>query len=137
MKWEMMSHTSEAKFRAYGTTDEERFANAALAMFDIMFEVDKVQPKVMKKVLVKGRDLKSLLHNWLEELLLFLDSELFILQSVKKIKLSKLKEVYAVDATILGETATDATPRRGAAVKAVTYDEMELTPEFVQVVVDV
>ena len=109
----------------------------SLDVLDIMFEVDKVQPKVMKKVLIKGRDLRSLLHNWLEELLLYLDSELFVLHSVKKIKISKLKEVYAVDATIMGETATDVTPRRGAAVKAVTYDEMELTPEFVQVVVDV
>ena len=137
MKWEMLSHTSEAKFRAYGATDEERFANAALAMFDIMFEVDKVAPKVMKKVLIKGRDLRSLLHNWLEELLLYLDAELFVLQSVKKIKINSIKEVYALEATVMGERATDATPRRGAAVKAVTYDEMELTPAFVQVVVDV
>ena len=137
MKYEMLSHTSEAKFRAYGQTQEERFSNAALAMFDIMFEIEKVQPKVRKKVLVKGTTPQSLLHNWLEELLLLLDAELFVLQRVEKMKITKLKEVWTLETTIFGETATDTTPRRGPEVKAVTYDEMELTDAYVQVVVDV
>jgi SHS2 domain-containing protein len=137
MKYEMLSHTSEAKFRAYGQTQEERFTNAALAMTDIMFDVEKLQPKVRKKIIVKGTSPQSLLRNWLDELLLLLDSELFVLQSVQKMKVSRLKEVWSLETTVFGETATDSSPRRGPEVKAVTYDEMELTDQYVQVVVDV
>ena len=137
MKYEMLSHTSEAKFRAYGAKPEEQFANAALAMSDIMFEIDKLQTKVRKIVVVKGTTPQSLLHNWLEDLLLLLDSELFALHDVRKIKITQLKEVWTLEATIFGETCSDKTARRGPEVKAVTYDEMEITNDFVQVVVDV
>lgn len=137
MNYEMLSHTSEAKYRAFGQTQEERFANAALAMFDIMFEVETLENKVMKKVVVKGRDARSLLHNWLEELLLLLDAELFVLHDVQKAKVSHLKDVWTFEAVCFGIIADANTPRRGAEVKAVTYAEMEVTDEYVQVVVDV
>lgn len=137
MKYEMLSHTSEAKFRAYGATIEERFSNAALALSDIMFDIQRLQPKILKKVLVKGTTPQSLLRNWLDELLLLLDSEFFALKDVKKMKISQLKEVWTLEATLLGEICNDATPRRGPAVKGITYDEMEITDRHVQVVVDV
>lgn len=137
MAYEMLGHTSEAKFRAYGKTVEERFASAALAMFDIMFEVDKVRNKVMKKVMVKGKDARSLLHNWLEELLLLLDADLFVLHEVQKPKMTRLNDIWTFEAVCFGERASEATPRRGAEVKAVTYSEMEVTDDHVQVVVDV
>jgi len=136
MDYEYLPHTSEAKFRAYGDSQEKRFANAAKAMFDIMFEIDEAQPKIRKKLIIKGRDARSLLHNWLEELLLLLDSELFVLKDVTKIKINTVKDIWMLEAVILGQKADDL-PRRGPEVKAVTYDEMEVTDNHVQAVVDV
>ncbi len=35
-KYEFLYHIADAKFRAYGSTMEEAFENAALAMFNVM-----------------------------------------------------------------------------------------------------
>lgn len=135
--YEFLGHTSEAKLRAFGPTPEQRFVNAARGMTDLMFELDKVQPKARKQIVIKGRDMRSLLHNWLEEFVLLLDAELFVLCRVEKIKITKTKETLTLEAIIFGQKADDALPRRGAAVKAVTYDEMEVADDHVQVVFDV
>jgi SHS2 domain-containing protein len=137
MDFEMLSHTSEAKFRAYGKTVEERFINAGRAMTDIMFDAAKLSPVVRRHLVIKGRDGKTLLHNWLEELLFLLDTERFVLVKTEKPKITQIKEMWTLDITLYGQIANETSPRRGPEVKAVTYAEMEVTPEFVQVVVDV
>lgn len=137
MDFEMLSHTSEAKFRAYGKTQEERFVNAGRCLTDIMFDTATLELKVRKHEVIKGRDAKTLLHNWLEELLFLLDTEGFVLVKVEKPKVTQTKEMWTFDCVILGQKADEKTARRGPEVKAVTYAEMEVTPEFVQVVVDV
>ena len=34
-RFEVMEHTADAKFKAFGKNDEEKFTNAAVAMFNI------------------------------------------------------------------------------------------------------
>jgi SHS2 domain-containing protein len=137
MDFEMLPHTSEAKFRAYGKTLEERFVNAGRCLTDIMFDISGLQIKERKHEVIKGRDAKTLLHNWLEELLFLLDTERFVLVKVEKPKLTQTKEMWTFDCVILGQKADDMTKRRGPEVKAITYDEMEVAQDHVQVVVDV
>ena len=38
-----MTHTADAKFKAYGKTDDEKFENCALAMFGIIVNPDNVK----------------------------------------------------------------------------------------------
>jgi SHS2 domain-containing protein len=137
MKFEMLPHTSEAKFRAYGKTIEERFVNAGMAVMEIMFDTAKLEPKVRKQVVIKGRDQRTLLHNWLEELLFMLDTDLFVLVKVEKPKITQTNDMWTFQAIIFGQKADQATHRRGPEVKAITYDELEVTDDYVQVVVDV
>ena len=137
MKFEMLSHTSEAKFRAYGSTMEERFVNAGMAMTEIMFDTAALQPKIRKRIVIKGRDQKTLLHNWLEELLFMLDADLFVLVKVDKPRIAQTNDMWTFEAVVFGQKADESTPRRGPEVKAVTYDEREVTADYVQVVVDV
>ena len=88
-KFEFLQHTADAMFRAYGDSIEEKFSNAALAMFSIMIDTETVDAKTEKQVEAEGDDLKSLLYRWLEELLFLLDTEFFILNSVKHLKIEK------------------------------------------------
>ena len=132
-----LPHTADAKFRAFGKTLEERFANAALAMMSIMFEPGKIKPKVKKKIFVKGADIKALLYNWLEEFLFLRDSKFFILGSVKKIAIKKAKKGYALSATVAGDILDSKYEVVGPDVKAATYQEMEIADKYVQVVVDI
>lgn len=132
VKYKFLEHTADAKFQAYGKTLEEAFENAAFAMFSIMVDTKKIKPRLRKQIKISGKDEKSLLYNFLEELLFLLDSENFLLKEVKKIKIIKNK----LSAEIIGDGAENY--EIYGDVKAVTYNSMEISekPCFVQVVVD-
>lgn len=135
-KFAFFEHTADAKFQAYGKNMEEAFGNAAEAMFTVMLDPHKVKPSVEKKLSVSGADEKSLLYNFLEELLFFVDSESFFLNKVKNIAIRGNE----LSATVIGDTASDKYRTHGD-VKAVTYNEMEIRKDkdkvTVQVVVDI
>lgn len=123
-KFRFLKHTADAKIEAYGKTMEDAFKNAAFAAFSLMVDVDKVKPKLEKKIAVKGNDEKALLYNWLEELLFLLDSEGFLLSSVKEMKISG----SALNAVVSGDHVSEKYDTHGE-VKAATYNEMEIKKE--------
>lgn len=139
MKYEYLEHTADIKFKAYGKNLEEAFANAALALSNIMADVDDVKKKIKKTIEVKGGDLKSLLYNFLEEFLFLLDTQNFLLGKVNDIKIIKKNNKYKLTANATGDKAENYETKGD--VKAITYNEMEIKQEkdkaMVQVVVDV
>ena len=74
-KYKFFEHTADAKFQAYGKSVEEAFSNAALAMFSVITDTNKIKKKVKKGIEARGHDRKSLLYNYLEELLFLIDTE--------------------------------------------------------------
>lgn len=162
MKFKFLEHTADVKFQSFGKSLEEAFENSALAMFNAMYD-GKVNTKIRKKIKVEGKDMESLLYNFLEELLFLLDSENFVLSKIDKISIitnankvsehrlasriskddneskSKQKEEYKLEAEILGDKAENY--KFNLDVKAVTYNEMFVKKQgnkfICQVVVDV
>ncbi len=51
------------------------FEEAALAMYEIMVDVERVDPSMEREVELKSDDLSLLLHSWLSELLYITDVE--------------------------------------------------------------
>ena len=135
MKYEFLEHTADVKYRAYGKTLSSCFSNSAIAMFKAMYS-EKIENKIKKKIKVSGKDLERLLYNFLEELLILLDSENFF---VSKIKVQVDKKKLELTADVFGDDASKY--EIGLQVKAVTYNEMfvkKLKGEYVsQVVLDV
>lgn len=129
--FEYLKHTADCKFKAYGKTKEEMFSNAALALFNIMVDTNKVSATKIKEINVTGDDEYQLLYNFLEELLFLLDTESFLLHKVAEIKI----EGKVLHAKVYGDCGTKKYDVHGD-VKAVTYNEMEITKKYVQVVVD-
>jgi SHS2 domain-containing protein len=134
-KFDILPHTADGKFRAYGKTLEEKFSNALLAMFSFMFNIEKVKPEVKKEIKVKGKDESALLYNWLEEFLYLLDTDSFIPCKVEKMKITKTAKGFELSATVIGDKMDEKYESVGS-VKAVTYAQMEVTEKYVQVVVD-
>lgn len=135
MKYKFLPHTADIKFRAYGATLNNAFENAGLAMFSAMYKgkIGKSEKKIIK---ASGKDLESLLYNFLEQLIILLDSKNFFVSNIKvKVNQKAMKlvaEVYGDDA---GKYSI------GLDVKAVTYNDMfvkKVAGKWVcQVVVDV
>lgn len=135
MKYEFLKHTADVKFRAYGNTLNKAFENSAIAMFKTMYG-GNVKSNKTKKIKVKGKDLESLLYNFLEELIILLDSKNFFLSKVKVII---NKEKMELTASLYGDNSKNY--EANLEVKAVTYNEMfvrKIKDKWVcQVVLDV
>lgn len=137
--YEYLAHTADAKFRAYGQTLEEAFGNAALAIFNLLTDVEKVKSRIEHKVSIKAREKESLLFDFLSELLFLIDAEDFLLAGVGKISIREQSGYFNLEAGLLGDNL------RGydihGHVKAVTYNEMIVSEDedswTLQVVLDI
>ena len=134
-KYRYLDHTSEVKFQAFGMDLEEAFANAALAMFNIMVDTEKVRDNIKKEISVDGANEKSLLFNFLDELIFLINTEGFLLHKVESLVINGSK----VKAVLVGDNISEIYETNND-VKAVTYHDMEINKGdnvVVQVVVDV
>ncbi len=138
-KYQFLEHTADAKFQAFGQTLEDAFINAVYATVSLMWDREKIGRKIQQPVRVKGRDLEQLLMNFLEEILYLLDSRMFLLYSVEKMKIQREADIYVLDAQFFGDI-NEKQYRLYGDVKAITYNEMKIHTNdrfMVQVVVDV
>ncbi|MDI6888308.1 MAG: archease [Methanocellales archaeon] len=130
--------TADVCFRAYGATLDELFANAALAMLEVMVETKNVEPKITKEIEVKGEDLKSLMFDWLNELLFYVDSEGLVFS---RFDVEVDEKRMALSAKVSGERVDLQKHRIKTQVKACTYHKMEVEKRdgkwMAQVIVDV
>ena len=135
MGYEFLEHTADVKFRADGATIEEMFVAAADAMNETVRGDIKILESKERSFEVEGKDLVSLLYNFLEEFLFLLDAEDYLVAKIKEIEIegNKLKCVVVGDAAENYKFTND--------VKAVTYSDMFVREEngrFVcEVVLDV
>jgi SHS2 domain-containing protein len=144
MRYEILPHTADGKFRAYGATLEEAFANAALATASLMWDWAKVEPRLEIPVDLRGRDREQLLVKFLGEIIYLLDTRKFLLGGVEGLKIEDVPVVrdpmgeadvpdhpggsaarLRLTARLRGDTLSDRSEIYGA-VKAVTYNEMKI-----------
>ena len=115
--------TADTAFLAYGKDLNELFENAALAMFEVMINTEQIKPKVEKKIKVTGNDLQSLMFNWLNNLLLFVDSENLAF-SYFKVKIDEKK--FTLNVICKGEKINPKKHETRTAIKACTYHQMKI-----------
>lgn len=124
--YEFLEHMADAYIAAYGKDLAEAFESAALAMFDVMTEVEKVRAKVEDYVKVEAEDECALLYSWLEDLLVKSDTNKMLYSKFKILNLEKTTEGFRLEATIWGENFNPEIHPQKVGVKAVTYHRMEI-----------
>ena len=75
--FEVLEHTADIGFRAWGGSPAELFENAARAMMSIAAETETIDPSSEIVIETTGEDYESLLVNWLSEVLYRFDAGLF------------------------------------------------------------
>lgn len=123
--WEHYEHTADIGIRGYGSTLEEAFEAVALALFDVMVDVRKVENKDCREVEVEGEDLMALLYNFLEELLVLHDMEGLVFGDVK-VEIEETEDGYRLKAKACGEVLDYEKHEPKEEVKAITYHDMEI-----------
>lgn len=138
IRYKFLPHTADTKFRAYGKNMEEAFVNAAVALTKVITE-NNIDKNIEKEIIVEGIDEKALLYNFLEQFIILLDSEDFLLSEISNLEIKK-NDKFALRAKITGDSNIGKYNILKA-IKAVTYSEMEIkqtkTNFMVQVVLDI
>lgn len=78
--FEVLDHTADIGFRAWGATRAELFANAALALESIAVEISDAREVEPYPIAASGDDEESLLVNWLNEVLYYLDGRRVVMR---------------------------------------------------------
>ncbi|ASJ04641.1 archease [Thermococcus barossii] len=123
--WEHYDHTADVGIRGYGSTLEEAFEAVALALFDVMVDVRKVETRECREVEVEEEDLEALLYSFLEELLVLHDVEGLVFGDVE-VEIEKSVEGYRLRAKACGEVLDYEKHGPKEEVKAITYHEMKI-----------
>ena len=75
--FEILEHTADIGFRAWGARPAELFQNAARAMMAIAAETDSIDEREELPVELKAEDYESLMVDWLSEVLYLFDASRF------------------------------------------------------------
>jgi len=140
-RYEYLYHIADAKFRAYGSTLEEAFGNAALGMFNVMIDTSKLEAGEEREIELTSPDIKMLLVEWLSELLYLFEVDEIIFSEFRIEKIEKTKEGFSLKGKASGVPIDLSRHKFDTQVKAVTLHELEVEQDKtglfrVQVVVD-
>jgi SHS2 domain-containing protein len=125
-RYEFLEHTADAYVAAYGANLTEAFENAAVAMFDVMTEVEKINPLTEDHVEAQGRDEEELLYNWLEALLVKSEIDAMLYSKFEISELNHDSNGFHLNAKICGEKFDAKRHLQKVGIKAVTYHRMEI-----------
>ena len=128
-KFRFLEHPSDAYVEAYGSTLEEAFESAALAMFEVMTDTSSVRAVEEIDVKAEGHDLCSLLYNWLETLLYYYGSRNLVFCRFKVLGIREKEGGYALEGKAWGERFDPSRHESRVEVKAITYSLMEVKRE--------
>lgn len=139
-RFEWVEHPSDIGFRAYGRDLSEAFENAALALFEVMVDTSKVEPREAREVHIGAEDPAALLYEWLDHLIALHDSENLVCSKFE-VEIGRESGGFRLRARAYGEPFDPGRHPERTAVKAMTYHMMEIHGEpgkcWVQAVVDI
>jgi SHS2 domain-containing protein len=116
---------TDAVIEAYGPTLENAFENAAVALNDTMVDVKSITAKETIALSANGSDLKELLFEWLDKVMLTLLIDRFVMCSFNVI-IHQEYDQYHIEASAAGEPLDLQKHRYKVEIKAVTYHEMSI-----------
>ncbi len=119
---------ADVAFEAEGQTLPEVFEASALALTEVMVELDGLPPARLHEIVVTGKDLETLLFRWLAELIFLKDSEGLLFRRFE-ITIREGPE-WELHAAVWGDSIDYEKMSLRADVKAVTYHlfTLEQTP---------
>ncbi len=134
--FEVIDHTADIGIVAYGADLKESFANAALALFSLIADLDNVGEGFRQELEVTAEDEESLLVQWLNELIYLFDVEYLIF---KRFEIADFTPTR-LRAICYGERVDPLRHKLKTGVKAATYHMLKVEKggdHKVQVILDV
>lgn len=122
MGYRVFDHTADLGVAVFAATREQLYADAALALFDLLAELAPVREAAAREITVTGGDPADLLVNFLREALFAWNGEGFLMKSC----LVREAGPQRLTALLRGEAFDPARHRIKQEIKAVTYHQAEV-----------
>ena len=135
-KFDFLEHTADVYIRAYGSTMEEAYENAALATFETMTDITKIAQIQEEFFEVEAEDQYALLYNWLEALIVKFETENMLFSNFQITNWLETAETLKFKAKMWGEKFDPQKHPQKVGIKAVTYHRMVIIKEKDQVVLE-
>ena len=124
MSYRTLDHTTDAVIEVTADNLKNAFEIAGISVIETILDISKVTENDKKIIQVKGKDLKYLLYNWLEEVIILTITDGFAGKRIT-IDISKDEE-YKIDAEVFGETIDLKKHEFKVEIKSPTFHEMEI-----------
>jgi SHS2 domain-containing protein len=124
MRYKLLEHTADAMVEIHGKNLEERFGNAAYALFDQITDITKVESKGEMKIVLTAESRDQLLVDFLQELLFLHDAEDLVF-----CEFDVTTDGKKLDARVRGEKFDEKKHPKRSVVKGVTYHRLEFDDE--------
>ena len=120
-----LEHATDAFIEVKAQTLEEAFVKAGESVVETTIDISSVEEKEKRTLKVKGKELRHILFNWLEEINFQLITEGF---AIRRFELSLQKnEEYEITATAFGEPINLEKHHFKVEIKAPTFHLMEIS----------
>ncbi len=125
--YQTFDHTADLGLDIKGASQEDLFANAAFAVFDIIADLDRVEGRETRRIAVEGDNREDLLINLLREVLYLYNGERWLLKKMRVIRIGDKN----LEAEATGEPFDARKHEICKEIKAVTYHQARVsrTPE--------
>jgi SHS2 domain-containing protein len=133
MNFEILEHPADVGFRAWGSSLEELFGRCGQALISIILDPSSVDPRGCWELTAEGSDLESLLVNWLNEVLFYVDTRRVVFDSFA----IRIADPFQLSCQASGEERTPAKHPVRVSVKAVTYHQLRISRSGEQWVAEV
>lgn len=124
MSYKLLEHATDAFVEITASDLKEAFIQAGYSVVETTLERETIEEKEERIISVKGKDLKYLLFNWLEEVIFQLITEGFAIHRFK-IELKKGID-YEIISTLYGEPINLQKHHFKVEIKAPTFHLMEI-----------
>ena len=124
MSYRTLEHATDAIIEVTADNLKEAFQIAGISVIETILDSTKVDEIDSRKLVVKGKDLKYLLYNWLEEIIILTITDGF---AGKRIEIDILRnENYEIHAEVFGEEINLKKHEFKVEIKSPTFHEMEI-----------
>ena len=123
VNYKLIDHTADFGLHVFGADPKDLFANAALAMFDVLTDIGSLRGLSSKNIRVTGEDWPDLMVNWLRELLFFWAGPEMLVKMVE-IQAISARELSAI---VKFDPYNPEQHTIKAEIKAVTYHQIQVS----------
>ncbi|MCD4843494.1 MAG: archease [Methanosarcinales archaeon] len=124
--YEYLPHIADVRFKAYGSTLEHVFEQAALAMFNVIIDTSVLKPLKTVGISVESTGLDDLLYDYLSELLYLFEVESIIFGHFTVNSINMTNKGYTLSGQASGEITDLKKHCFDCEVKAVTYHQLKI-----------